>query len=55
MVIGYVVMRIAMVLQWWRAGRHDEARRSVCRAYIVTISVAQVLWCALAVAASCRS
>lgn len=48
MVWGYVVMRVAMILQWWRAGRHDETHRNVCRAYIVTIAVAQVLWCVLA-------
>lgn len=50
MVWGYVVMRVAMVLQWWRAARHDEARRDACRTYIVSILVAQVLWCVLAVA-----
>ncbi|UUW91305.1 low temperature requirement protein A [Pimelobacter simplex] len=48
MVWGYVVMRVAMVLQWWRAGRHDAARRPACQAYIVSILVAQVFWCALA-------
>ena len=49
MVWGYVVMRIAMVSQWWRAGRHDPERRPTCRVYIVTILIAQVLWCVLAV------
>ena len=48
MVWGYVVMRVAMVLQWWRAGLHDDGRRHACRTYIVSILVAQVLWCALA-------
>lgn len=48
MVWGYVVMRLAMVLQWWRAARHDPARRPASQTYIVTILVAQVLWCALA-------
>ncbi|MCR1781168.1 low temperature requirement protein A [Nocardioides carbamazepini] len=48
MVWGYVVMRVAMVFQWWRAGRHDAARRPVCQTYIVSILAAQVLWCALA-------
>src|SRR5918997_147025 len=48
MVLGYVVMRIAMVLQWWRAYRHDPARRKVHRAYLVSIVVAQGMWCALA-------
>ncbi|WGX96498.1 low temperature requirement protein A [Nocardioides sp. L-11A] len=48
MVWGYVVMRVAMVLQWWRAGRHDAARRPVCQTYIVSILAAQVIWCVLA-------
>lgn len=47
-VLGYVVMRVAMVFQWWRAGRQDASRRSACNAYIITILVAQVLWCVLA-------
>lgn len=49
MVWGYVVMRAAMALQWWRAGRHDEARRPASRTYIASIGIAQVLWCVLAV------
>ncbi|KRB78356.1 hypothetical protein ASE01_03505 [Nocardioides sp. Root190] len=49
MVWGYVVMRAAMMLQWWRAGRHDASRRPACRTYIVSIGIAQVLWCVLAV------
>ncbi|MDQ6526246.1 low temperature requirement protein A [Nocardioides sp. LHD-245] len=48
MVWGYVVMRVAMVFQWWRAGRHDVSRRPVCQTYIVSILAAQVLWCTLA-------
>lgn len=45
---GYVVMRVAMILQWLRAGRHDPERRAACRTYVVSIAVAQVLWCVLA-------
>lgn len=48
MVWGYVVMRVGMVLQWWRASRHDPARREVHTVYITTILIAQVGWCALA-------
>ncbi len=48
MVWGYVVMRVAMVLQWWRASRYDEEHRDVCRIYIVSILAGQVLWCVLA-------
>ncbi|WP_242530402.1 low temperature requirement protein A [Nocardioides aromaticivorans] len=45
---GYVVMRVAMLFQWWRAGRHDPDRGPACRTYIVSIAAAQVLWCVLA-------
>ncbi|WP_278260024.1 low temperature requirement protein A [Nocardioides convexus] len=45
---GYVVMRVAMILQWLRAGRHDPERRAACRTYVVSIALAQVLWCVLA-------
>ena len=48
MVWGYVVMRAAMLVQWWRAGQHDPSRRGACRTYIVSIAIAQVLWCVLA-------
>jgi low temperature requirement protein LtrA len=44
MVLGYVVMRVAMVFQWLRAAKQDPARRRVCLAYAVTISVSQVGW-----------
>lgn len=49
MVWGYVVMRIAMLLQWWRAGRHDPERREVCISYSISIFIAQVLWCVIAI------
>lgn len=45
---GYVVMRVAMLFQWWRAGQHDPDRRAASRTYIVSIAIAQVLWCVLA-------
>lgn len=50
MVLGYVVMRVGMVLQWWRASRQDPGRRDVHVVYIATILTAQILWCALALA-----
>jgi len=46
MVIGYVVMRVAMVFQWLRASRQDPGRSHVCRTYVATIVVSQVLWVA---------
>ncbi|WP_300682019.1 low temperature requirement protein A [Nocardioides sp.] len=49
MVLGYVVMRVAMGVQWLRAAREDPSRRSAQKAYLVSIFTAQVLWCVLAV------
>jgi low temperature requirement protein LtrA len=49
MVAGYVVMRIAMVLQWLRAARADARHRDACIAYAVGISLAQAGWVTLAV------
>ncbi|THI96968.1 low temperature requirement protein A [Nocardioides sp.] len=49
MVAGYVVMRIAMVLQWLRAASADPAHRDACIAYALGISLAQAGWVALAV------
>ncbi len=47
MVLGYVIMRLALVFQWLRAARQDPARRRPCRAYAVLVSVAQIGWVAL--------
>jgi low temperature requirement protein LtrA len=44
MVLGYVIMRVALVFQWLRAAKGDPARRSVCLIYAATISIAQVGW-----------
>ena len=43
-VIGYIVMRIAMIAQWLRASRADEPLRSVTRRYAAGIAVVQLLW-----------
>jgi low temperature requirement protein LtrA len=50
MVAGYVVMRIAMVIQWLRAAKQDPDRQSACLTYAVAITVAQVGWLAVAIA-----
>jgi low temperature requirement protein LtrA len=50
MVLGYVVMRIAMVFLWLRASRQDPARRRACRIYVATIGVSQVGWVLLLLA-----
>jgi low temperature requirement protein LtrA len=47
MVLGYVIMRVAMVFQWLRAARQDPARHRACLTYAIAISIAQVGWVAL--------
>ncbi|WNI27148.1 low temperature requirement protein A [Streptomyces sp. ITFR-16] len=44
MVLGYIVMRIAMVLQWWRVSRESPSFRKAGRANILWILIAQVCW-----------
>jgi low temperature requirement protein LtrA len=44
MVVGYVVMRVAMVLQWWRAARSEASFRSIGTANIRWVVIAQVGW-----------
>ncbi len=44
MVLGYVIMRVAMVFQWLRAARQDPPRRRACLTYAVAISIAQLGW-----------
>jgi low temperature requirement protein LtrA len=43
-VAGYVVMRVAMGFQWFRAAAQNPERRGACRTYLTTILVAQVGW-----------
>lgn len=43
-VLGYVVMRVAMVSQWLRAAKQDQGRRRTCLTYALLISIAQVGW-----------
>jgi low temperature requirement protein LtrA len=44
MVIGYVIMRLPMVVQWLRAGRADPQRRALCSKMVWTLVVAQAGW-----------
>ena len=44
--LGYVIMRVGLVFQWLRAGRHDDAR-ATARRYAVGITVCQIGWIAL--------
>ena len=43
-VIGYVVMRVAMVAQWLRASRAEGPLRQTTRRYAFGIAAVQVLW-----------
>lgn len=43
-VIGYLVMRVALVIQWSRAARHDPRNAVTCRRYAIGIVVAQLCW-----------
>jgi len=43
-VLGYVIMRVAMLSQWLRAAKQDPARRRVCLTYAYAIIIAQVGW-----------
>jgi low temperature requirement protein LtrA len=47
MVIGYVVMRVPMLLQWWRASLQDVGRRRLCQVMMLTILLSQIVWCLL--------
>ncbi|MCA1271054.1 low temperature requirement protein A [Streptomyces sp. 7G] len=48
MVLGYIVMRVAMVLQWWRVYREAPEFRKVSRAEILWTLIAQVCWTVVA-------
>jgi len=50
MVVGYVIMRVPMLLQWLRAARQDDARHDVCRVMAGTLVVAQIGWILLLLA-----
>jgi low temperature requirement protein LtrA len=43
-VLGYVIMRVALVSQWLRAARQDPARRRASLSYAIAVSIAQVGW-----------
>lgn len=46
MVLGYVIMRVALVVQWLRAGKGDPERRKACYRYALGIVLVQVFWVA---------
>jgi low temperature requirement protein LtrA len=49
-VLGYVIMRVAVIALWIRAARHDPAHRRTAVTYAVLVSAAQVGWITLLVA-----
>jgi low temperature requirement protein LtrA len=50
MVLGYVIMRLAMLFLWLRAASQDPPRRKTCLTYAVTLLVAQIGWVGLLLA-----
>jgi low temperature requirement protein LtrA len=49
LVAGYVVMRVAMVIQWLRAATQDPDRQAACLTYASAITAAQVGWVVIAI------
>ena len=47
LVLGYVIMRVALLFQWLRAAKQDPARRHAALAYVYAVSVAQLGWIVL--------
>ncbi|MFD6142405.1 low temperature requirement protein A [Promicromonospora sp. NPDC060271] len=50
MVAGYIVMRLAMLVQWLRAARQAPEYRATCMGYVGTLVITQIGWIVLAVA-----
>ncbi|GGI47825.1 low temperature requirement protein LtrA [Agromyces flavus] len=48
-VIGYIIMRVAVLALWIRAAMHDPEHRRTAIAYVVLISISQIGWIALLV------
>ena len=49
MVAGYIVMRLAMLVQWLRAARQAPQYRAICLGYARTLVITQIGWVILAV------
>jgi low temperature requirement protein LtrA len=45
-ILGYVIMRVALIAQWLRAARADPARRVTCLRYAAGTGIVQVGWVA---------
>ncbi|AFR30812.1 low temperature requirement protein A [Arthrobacter sp. Rue61a] len=42
--IGYIIMRVALIFQWLRAARQDPERRETCLRYAKYLAIVQVGW-----------
>ena len=49
MVAGYVIMRVALILQWWRAVRGEPRYRALASTYALFVGGAQIGWVLVAV------
>lgn len=45
-IVGYVIMRLALVAQWIRAGLNDPQRRKTAFRYAIGITIVQIGWIA---------
>jgi low temperature requirement protein LtrA len=50
MVLGYVIMRVALIALWLRVAAHDERRRPAALTYVTSLLVAQIGWISLLIA-----
>ncbi len=46
-VVGYIIMRVAMIALWLRAARHDPSHRQTAMSYAKGIALVQVFWLGL--------
>lgn len=44
MVLGYIIMRIAVVMQWLRVASHNPEWRRFAVSYAIAVSLVQMLW-----------
>lgn len=48
-VLGYVIMRVALVLQWLRAAKQDPAHKIVALSYAKSVALIQIGWVVVAI------
>jgi len=49
LLVGYIIMRVALIGQWLRAAHQDPARRRTAHWYVVFVGTAQLGWIAITV------